>query len=79
MKGTDDIDPNHGDYFTKHHSTIHHKGVRHSYINDKLACMIAPSLTHLVTKLRECLDPHSSTGYQLTNKTLTQSFNIVNK
>ena len=30
-KGTDNIDPNYGDYFTKRHSTIHHVGVKHRY------------------------------------------------
>ena len=61
MKCTDDIDPNHGDHYVKHHSTIHHKGVIHRYVNDKISCMIATRLTRLVTTLRGCLDPHSST------------------
>ena len=65
-KGTDVKDPNHADYYTKHHSTIHHKGVRHRYINDKLFSVVqsfASLLNPVFTTLRGCIDPHSSIGY----------------
>ena len=35
-RGTDDNDPNLADYHTKHHSTIHHKGVRPLYVRDSV-------------------------------------------
>ena len=33
--GNDKADPNHGDYFTKHHITKHHRAVRSCYVIDK--------------------------------------------
>ena len=33
-KGKDEHDPNLADYATKHHSTIHHRGVRNYYVRD---------------------------------------------
>ena len=33
-RGTDENDPNYADYATKHHSIIHHKGVRPWYVRD---------------------------------------------
>ena len=33
-KGNDEDDPNYADYHTKHHSKIHHKGVRTLYVKD---------------------------------------------
>ena len=33
--GNDADDPNHADYFTKHHTLKHHKSVRQRYIADK--------------------------------------------
>ena len=79
-KGIDHFDPNHADYYTKHHSTIHHKGVRHRYINDKVLSTIQTldsSLNPVFTRLQGCIDPHSSLGYQLTQKTVTSSSNLV--
>ena len=34
--GTDKEDPNHGDYYTKHHIIKHHRTVRPRYVRDKL-------------------------------------------
>ena len=35
-KGKDDDDPNLADYPTKHHSVIHHRGIRSTYVLDKV-------------------------------------------
>ena len=35
-RGTDEEDSNLADYHTKHHSTIHHKGVRPLYVRDQV-------------------------------------------
>ena len=35
-RGDDAHDPNHADYFTKHHTTKHYKFVRHRYISQKI-------------------------------------------
>ena len=64
-KGTDNDDPNHADYYTKHHSTIYHKGIRHNYVHDKVNYMATSFHTEcnkiykLFTRLRGCIDLHS--------------------
>ena len=35
-RGVDEEDPNLADYHTKHHSTIHHRGVRPLYVRDQI-------------------------------------------
>ena len=79
-KGTDADDPNQTDCFTKHHSTIHHKGIRHRYTNGKILSVIQTfksCFNTVFTRLRGCIDPHSFIGYQLTQETMTSSFNLV--
>ena len=34
-RGDDACDPNHADYFTKHHTTAHHRSVQNRYVSDK--------------------------------------------
>ena len=53
-KGTDENDPNKADYHTKHHSTIHHKGVRRTYVHDQILNIIS-NLRHLSAVLRGCV------------------------
>ena len=54
-KGKDEVDPNLADYPTKHHSTLHHKGMRKNYVLDKIINHIQHlALTSQV--LRGCVD-----------------------
>ena len=34
-RGKDEKDPNRADYHTKHHPTVHHRGVRSDYVLDR--------------------------------------------
>ena len=49
-------DPNLADYHTKHHSFIHHKGLRHLYVLDQLINHIH-TLSHTSQVLRGCVSP----------------------
>jgi hypothetical protein len=68
-KGTDPDDPNNADYHTKHHSVIHHKGVRHRYVHDKMNLLVSNidkyfnAFDNMSTRLRGCIDLHSTLGY----------------
>ena len=55
-RGLDENDPNLGDYHTKHHSTIHHKGVRPLYVRDHLINNIS-TLQQASSVLRGCIIP----------------------
>ena len=55
-KGKDPDDPNLADYPTKHHSIIHHKGVRSTYVLDQIINHIY-TLTHTSQALRGCVSP----------------------
>ena len=55
-RGVDENDPNLVDYHTKHHSTIHHRGIRPLYVRDH----ILNNITTLHTEssvLRGCIIP----------------------
>ena len=55
-RGVDENDPNLADYQTKHHSTIHHRGVRPFYVRDqKINVVQTPLVTS--SELRGCVDP----------------------
>ena len=69
-KGKDESDPNLADYPTKHHSTIHHKGVSTYTLN---------SVSHA---LQGCVDPveihprtqfNAVTSFQSPNHSLVQN------
>ena len=49
-RGDDAWDPNHADYFTKHHTTVHHRSVRQRYVADK------KPLENRRTELRGCVN-----------------------
>ena len=54
-RGVDENDPNHADYHTKHHATVHHKGVRSTYVRDHTANYIS-ILRHTSAVLRGCVN-----------------------
>ena len=56
-RGKDEEDPNKADYHTKHHSTVHHRGVRPFYVHDKIMNMVT-MYNHMFTKLRGCVISH---------------------
>ena len=54
-RGKDQHDPNYADYPTKHHSIIHHKGVRHNYVLDSVINHI--HTLHMTSQaLRGCVE-----------------------
>ena len=55
-RGKDENDPNLADYPTKHHSILHHKGIRPNYVLDRLINHIF-TLDHTSHALRGCVDP----------------------
>ena len=54
-KGKDETDPNLADYPTKHHSILHHRGIRPFYVLDQLINHIS-NLAHTSQVLRGCVD-----------------------
>ena len=60
-RGVDENDPNLADYPTKHHSQIHHRGIRHKYVHDQLVNLIY-SYNNMTSVLRGCVvspNPHN--------------------
>ena len=55
-KGKDTDDPNLADYATKHHSIIHHRGVRPLYVLDTVVNHIS-TLYNTSQILQGCVDP----------------------
>ena len=55
-KGKDTEDPNLADYATKHHSVIHHRGVRPLYVLDHVINHLS-NLYYTSHVLRGCVDP----------------------
>ena len=53
-KGKDTENPNLADYPTKHHSIIHHKGVRSTYVLDQIINHIS-TITHASQALQGCV------------------------
>ena len=53
-RGLDETDPNFADYHTKHHSTIHHRGIRPLYVRDKIIRNIA-TINNTSSELRGCI------------------------
>ena len=73
-KGKDTADPNLADYPTKHHCTIHHKGIRSHYVLDKIINHIY-TLNHTSQVLRGCVDPHRN--QHIPDGTQIQSCDVV--
>ena len=55
-KGKDEDESNLADYLTKHHSTIHHRGVRSTYVLDQIINHIY-TLNQTSQALRGCVSP----------------------
>ena len=55
-RGINEEDPNLADYHTKHHSLIHHKGVRPLYVRDQVLNNIS-ILRRMSSVLRGCIIP----------------------